>query len=115
MRDVKLESSETPLIINVVNMGSVGVVVECAEWCVDVVDHAVVEDMIIVENVNLIVNLVPIKRIHNFSFILVELYPDRYLTLINPLFACLSSGVKPVDKKDGAGSHNWGTHNDEIE
>ncbi|XP_015113543.1 plasminogen activator inhibitor 1 RNA-binding protein isoform X2 [Diachasma alloeum] len=25
------------------------------------------------------------------------------------------SGVKPVDKKDGAGSHNWGTHNDEIE
>ncbi|XP_051157147.1 plasminogen activator inhibitor 1 RNA-binding protein-like isoform X2 [Leptopilina boulardi] len=25
------------------------------------------------------------------------------------------TGVKPVDKKDGAGSHNWGTHNDEIE
>ncbi|XP_034935884.1 plasminogen activator inhibitor 1 RNA-binding protein-like isoform X1 [Chelonus insularis] len=25
------------------------------------------------------------------------------------------SGVKPIDKKDGAGSHNWGTHNDEIE
>lgn len=28
---------------------------------------------------------------------------------------CLNSGIKPVDKKDGAGSHNWGTHNDEIE
>ncbi|XP_076172236.1 uncharacterized protein LOC143149068 isoform X1 [Ptiloglossa arizonensis] len=26
-----------------------------------------------------------------------------------------TSGIKPVDKKDGAGSHNWGTHNDEIE
>ncbi|XP_076230913.1 uncharacterized protein LOC143177043 [Calliopsis andreniformis] len=25
------------------------------------------------------------------------------------------TGIKPVDKKDGAGSHNWGTHNDEIE
>ncbi|XP_044590464.1 plasminogen activator inhibitor 1 RNA-binding protein-like isoform X2 [Cotesia glomerata] len=24
------------------------------------------------------------------------------------------SGVKPVDKKDGAGSHNWGSHNDDI-
>ncbi|XP_057319855.1 plasminogen activator inhibitor 1 RNA-binding protein-like isoform X2 [Microplitis mediator] len=24
------------------------------------------------------------------------------------------TGVKPVDKKDGAGSHNWGTHNDDI-
>ncbi|XP_078036995.1 uncharacterized protein LOC144470063 isoform X2 [Augochlora pura] len=27
----------------------------------------------------------------------------------------VNSGIKPVDKKDGAGSHNWGTHNDEIE
>lgn len=27
----------------------------------------------------------------------------------------INSGIKPVDKKDGAGSHNWGTHNDEIE
>ncbi|KAJ8682891.1 hypothetical protein QAD02_018683 [Eretmocerus hayati] len=25
------------------------------------------------------------------------------------------SGVKSMDKKDGAGSHNWGSHNDEIE
>ncbi|XP_014213295.1 plasminogen activator inhibitor 1 RNA-binding protein isoform X2 [Copidosoma floridanum] len=25
------------------------------------------------------------------------------------------SGVKPIDKKDGAGSHNWGNHNDDIE
>lgn len=25
------------------------------------------------------------------------------------------TGIKPIDKKDGAGSHNWGTHNDEIE
>jgi len=25
------------------------------------------------------------------------------------------TGVKPIDKRDGAGSHNWGTHNDEIE
>ena len=24
------------------------------------------------------------------------------------------SGVKPVDKKDGSGSHNWGTFEDEI-
>lgn len=25
------------------------------------------------------------------------------------------TGIKPIDKRDGAGSHNWGTHNDEIE
>lgn len=25
------------------------------------------------------------------------------------------TGIKSIDKKDGAGSHNWGTHNDEIE
>merc|ERR1712183_781465 len=24
------------------------------------------------------------------------------------------TGVKPVDKKDGSGSHNWGTFEDEI-
>ncbi|GLG93556.1 hypothetical protein R5R35_003956 [Gryllus longicercus] len=25
------------------------------------------------------------------------------------------TGVKPVDKRDGAGAHNWGTHRDDIE
>lgn len=24
-------------------------------------------------------------------------------------------GVKPVDKRDGAGAHNWGSHKDVIE
>lgn len=35
--------------------------------------------------------------------------------LITYIYVCVYSGIKPVDKKDGAGSHNWGTHNDEIE
>ena len=71
VRDVKLENSEILMIINVEIMENVGVVVECAEWCVDVEDHVVVEDMIIVENVNSIVNLVPIKR--NLLFIVILL------------------------------------------
>ncbi|KAL1130261.1 hypothetical protein AAG570_013199 [Ranatra chinensis] len=25
------------------------------------------------------------------------------------------SGVKPVDKRDGSGAHNWGTHRDDLE
>ena len=25
------------------------------------------------------------------------------------------SGVKPIDKRDGAGSRNWGTYKDELE
>ena len=29
-------------------------------------------------------------------------------------FFIIYSGVKPVDKKDGSGSHNWGTFEDEI-
>ena len=26
----------------------------------------------------------------------------------------LSSGVKPVDKREGSGSHNWGTYEDDM-
>jgi hypothetical protein len=25
------------------------------------------------------------------------------------------SGVKPVDKREGGGAHNWGNHKDDIE
>jgi len=25
------------------------------------------------------------------------------------------SGVKPVDKREGGGAHNWGNHRDDIE
>lgn len=28
---------------------------------------------------------------------------------------CVFSGVKPQDKRDGAGAHNWGTISDEIQ
>ena len=29
--------------------------------------------------------------------------------------ACSSAGVKPVDKRDGSGAHNWGTMMDDLE
>lgn len=25
------------------------------------------------------------------------------------------SGVKPVDKREGSGAHNWGTYKDDVE
>ena len=31
-----------------------------------------------------------------------------------PFSPLLSSGVKSVDKRDGSGSHNWGTYEDDI-
>ena len=31
-----------------------------------------------------------------------------------PLSIPLSSGVKSVDKREGSGSHNWGTYEDDI-
>lgn len=27
---------------------------------------------------------------------------------------CLQSGVKSMDKRNGAGAHNWGTYKDEM-
>jgi plasminogen activator inhibitor 1 RNA-binding protein len=34
--------------------------------------------------------------------------------LSNLKYFCPSSGVKSVDKREGGGSHNWGTYEDEI-
>ena len=31
-----------------------------------------------------------------------------------PFSRLLSSGVKSVDKRDGSGSHNWGTYEDDM-
>ena len=31
-----------------------------------------------------------------------------------PFSILLSSGVKSVDKREGSGSHNWGTYEDDI-
>ena len=38
----------------------------------------------------------------------------KNLCKIWPLYILLSSGVKSVDKREGSGSHNWGTYEDDI-
>ena len=38
----------------------------------------------------------------------VVVHKDYFITL-------LFSGVKPVDKRDGGGAHNWGTMRDDLE
>ena len=37
------------------------------------------------------------------------------INFTHPLFpSCCFSGVKPVEKREGGGSHNWGTFEDEM-
>ena len=43
-----------------------------------------------------------------------ELFSMKNLCKIWPLYILLSSGVKSVDKREGSGSHNWGTYEDDI-
>ncbi|KYN20451.1 Plasminogen activator inhibitor 1 RNA-binding protein [Trachymyrmex cornetzi] len=93
-------SSETRAILNVANMASAVAAVVCGVWVADVVALVDAAALIIVANASLIVSPVLIKLHHNLK-------PISHLSI--------NSGIKPVDKKDGAGSHNWGTHNDEIE
>lgn len=44
----------------------------------------------------------------NLNFIIFDIKQSTYLN-------CYSSGVKPTEKREGSGSHNWGTVKDDIE
>ena len=44
---------------------------------------------------------------------MIELKNNATASSSSPDFS-LCRGVKPVDKREGGGSHNWGTYEDEI-
>nr|CAD7571823.1 unnamed protein product [Timema californicum] len=90
--------------------------------------------MITEENENMIGNLDLIKHSVFLKDHLVDLQRFSIITIIRRIFgfvltsvtllhdACLKSnnlqvnrsGVKPVDKREGGGAHNWGNHKDDI-
>ena len=47
-------------------------------------------------------------------FVKVEIFREFTFCDIYEWYFHVFSGVKAVDKKDGSGSHNWGTFEDEI-
>lgn len=51
------------------------------------------------------------------TFSLRSLYVPINVGLLRAMFCfvCYSSGVKATDKREGSGSHNWGTVKDDIE
>jgi len=39
----------------------------------------------------------------------------KSIVLLTLWLSCADSGMRPPDKRDGAGSHNWGTVVDDME